>query len=111
MDAKNFLLMNSKYFPEDAIPFLRERLENMTEDQLFTLSTVQYKDPMMMLLCSFFGGTLGIDRFLIGDTGLGIGKLLTGGGCGIWAIVDLFLIQEATRRKNLEKLETFLSSM
>lgn len=38
---------------------------------------------------------------MIGDTGMGIGKLLTCGGFGIWAIVDWFLIMGATREKNM----------
>ena len=41
-------------------------------------------------------GYLGIDRFLIGDTGLGIAKLLTCGGLGVWTIIDWFLIMGAT---------------
>jgi TM2 domain-containing membrane protein YozV len=54
-------------------------------------------------LISIFAGAYGIDRFYIGDTGMGVGKLLTCGGVGIWAIVDWFLIQGATKQKNLEK--------
>jgi TM2 domain-containing membrane protein YozV len=65
---------------------------------------VQFKDPTTALLISIFAGAYGIDRFYIGDTGMGVGKLLTCGGVGIWAIVDWFLIQGATKQKNLEKL-------
>lgn len=43
-------------------------------------------------LLSWFFGTLGIDRFYLGHVGLGVGKLLTFGGCGIWAFVDLVLV-------------------
>jgi TM2 domain-containing membrane protein YozV len=49
------------------------------------------KSYVTALLLSFFLGVLGIDRFYTGHIGLGIGKLLTGGGCGIWALVDLIL--------------------
>jgi TM2 domain-containing membrane protein YozV len=44
------------------------------------------------LLLSVFLGSLGIDRFYMGYIGLGILKLLTVGGCGIWAIIDIILI-------------------
>jgi TM2 domain-containing membrane protein YozV len=50
------------------------------------------------ILLSFFLGYLGVDRFYLGHVGLGIVKLLTLGGCLIWAIIDFILI--ATRKVN-----------
>lgn len=44
------------------------------------------------MVLSFFLGGLGVDRFYLGYTGIGIGKLLTLGGCGIWALIDFILI-------------------
>ncbi len=43
------------------------------------------------LLCWFLGG-LGIHRFYLGYSAIGIIQLLTFGGCGIWALVDLIMI-------------------
>ena len=56
------------------------------------------KSYITAVLLSFFLGALGIDRFYTGQIGLGVGKLLTAGGCGIWALVDLILY--ATHKVN-----------
>lgn len=56
------------------------------------------KQFVTALILSILLGSLGIDRFYTGHVGLGVGKLLTLGGCGIWAIVDIILY--ATRKVN-----------
>lgn len=47
---------------------------------------------MLALLMSIFFGSLGVDRFIMGHVGLGILKLITGGGFGVWWLIDVILI-------------------
>jgi len=52
---------------------------------------MKQKSWIVALLLSIFPGYLGIDRFYLGYTGTGILKLITGGGLGIWWLIDLCL--------------------
>lgn len=56
---------------------------------------------VLALLMSLFFGTLGVDRFIMGHVGLGILKLITGGGFGIWWLVDVILIATKYHFKNI----------
>ncbi|MDP3462333.1 MAG: TM2 domain-containing protein [Bacteroidales bacterium] len=111
MDAQKvdmFIMSNGKFFEGHQMNMIRERLVALDDSKWVMLSTAQFKDPTTVLIISILAGSLGIDRFMIGDTGLGVGKLLTCGGLGIWAIIDWFMIQQATREKNMQKLQQFL---
>ena len=54
-------------------------------------NAVSEKSFMVLVLLSLFGGGLGLDRFYAGHIGLGVVKLLTLGGCFVWALIDLII--------------------
>ncbi len=60
---------------------LKNRVDEMSE-----------KSQLVAFLLCFFVGVLGVHRFYLGYVGIGIIQLLTLGGCGIWALIDLILI-------------------
>lgn len=103
-----YIMTNQKYFPAEKIIYLKEKLKGMDESKFALLSATELKDPTTLLLISLFLGSLGIDRFMIGDTGIGILKLLTGGLCGIMTIVDWFSIQKKTKEVNFNKIMSLI---
>jgi len=102
--ADMYFMTNQKYFPTDKLYAVKERLDTMTDDQIQRLMYLQLKDPITYLLVSIFIGELGIDRFLLGDIGMGILKLLTAGLCGILWIYDMVTIQDKVKNMNFEEL-------
>jgi TM2 domain-containing membrane protein YozV len=56
---------------------------------------------ILTLVMSILFGSLGVDRFMMGQIGLGILKLLTLGGFGIWWLVDIILIATRYQFKNV----------
>ena len=103
-----FMMANSKFFDAGQAFAIRERLLQVDDSRWGAIQTIQFKDPTTLLIVSLLGGGLGIDRFMLGDTGLGIAKLLTCGGLWIWTIVDWFTIQGAAREKNMSLIQPHL---
>ncbi len=90
-------MTNAKYFPEEQIPFLKQKLLDASDDKLTLVQCTEFKDPTTILIISILIGGLGIDRFMLGDTGMGVLKLLTCGLCGILTIIDWFTVTKRTK--------------
>lgn len=103
-----FIMIHGSKFPPEFILELRDSLERADDRQTPLIMAYPYKSPALALILSIFLGEFGIDRFYVGDVFLGVLKLITGGGCGVWWLVDLFLIMGVARRKNYEKIQQIL---
>ena len=99
-----FVLTNANKFPEFAQIQIREKLEAMSDDKSNQLIAIPWKDPMVTFLFAFFLGAFGGDRFYLGETGLGVLKLLTCGGAGLWSFIDLFTAFGRAKTYNLNML-------
>ncbi len=103
-----YIMGNQKYFPAEKVMYLKEKLSTADESKFALLSTIEFKDPTTILIISLFLGTFGIDRFMVGDTGMGILKLLTAGCCGILTIIDWFTISKKAKEVNFNKIMQIL---
>lgn len=103
-----FIMTKGKYFPEAEIYLIKEKLLAASDSSFTMANALSYKDPMIMIVISILGGYFGIDRFILGEVGLGILKLITGGACGIWYLIDLFLIMNKTKEYNFRQMMNIL---
>jgi TM2 domain-containing membrane protein YozV len=79
--------------------------------EFITRFSGQARNPTIVFGCSVFLGYFGVDRFLLGQALLGIIKLLTAGGLGIWAVIDLFLVGGTARQKNIDLARQIQSTL
>ena len=120
----SFLSANTGSFPSEQLPSLRQRLSQLDDSQANqVIAAANIKNPTTALILSIFLGGFGVDRFYIGNTGLGIGKLLTTvllaiitlglslSVTWIWVVVDWFLIINATKKANLVAINNTLATM
>ncbi len=101
-----FLIVNADKFPDMAQLHIREKLLSLDDSKESSLVVSSWKSPMATLLFAILIGTLGVDRFYLGQVGLGVIKLLTCGGAGIWAIIDMFTALGRAKEYNLNLLMT-----
>lgn len=93
MDIKQMLASLPEIQIEE-LQYLQEMIRDMDEQQqqqfylLYQGRRKQQQHLLLMTLAGFLG-VAGIQRFVIGETGMGIVYLLTVGFCGIGTIVDL----------------------
>ncbi|MBQ2441122.1 MAG: TM2 domain-containing protein [Paludibacteraceae bacterium] len=99
-----FLMINGKNFPEIMQQQIRNKLASLDESKASMVLGTEWKSPTIGFLLAFFLGSLGVDRFWLGQTGLGILKLVTCGGAGLWSLIDLFTVFGRTKNFNLQKL-------
>ena len=62
---------------------------------------VQKLNWVVTLIMSILFGFLGVDRFMMGHFFLGILKLITFGGFGVWWLVDIILIASKFNYRNV----------
>ena len=100
-----FFMSNAKFFAPESIPGLKLQVEKLSDDKFILLQTAGLKDPTTILLVAILAGSLGIDRFMLGQVGLGILKIVTLAGFGIWGLVDMFTAQSRAREYNMQEIQ------
>ena len=106
------MLQYKDAIPDEQVLNFKNLLQSAPDDVYDNLLCVPKKSTTTTLLLSIFLGGLGADRFYLGDTGLGICKLLFGWlTFGIWPLVDIFCSYKKAKRKNFVRLTNALAGV
>ena len=123
--SEQYFFSQLQNFPAGQLPQIRENLKGLTPEQEDRILQAEIKSSTHALILSVGAGYVGADRFYNGDTGLGVGKAVVFGlgvlfmvipllnifiglplllASSIWSLIDWFLIQNAVKTKNAQRL-------
>jgi serine/threonine protein kinase len=96
-----FFIRNNGYFQPHLMQLMKDDMMALEDTVFQRVTRHPYKNPGSMFWAAFPGGIFGIDRFMLGETGLGVLKLLFGWlSYGIWMIIDAITIKKRTQKYN-----------
>lgn len=97
--------------PSKRIPTFREALQDADDGCYHMLVAARTYNVTVTVLLSIFLGTLGIDRFYLGDKGRGVGKLLlTLLATGLMIGSGISVVMTAINHPNAEVIDGFMAS-
>lgn len=105
-EHKSVLFPNKRYSEEK----LEEILMAVPDEYEGIMRSMPFRNPSTVQIISIFVGSLGVDRFYLGDVKSGILKYFTFGGFGIWWIMDILSAKERCRAYNCQKIVEAIST-
>ncbi|MGM9787633.1 MAG: TM2 domain-containing protein [Candidatus Cryptobacteroides sp.] len=95
-----FMLKNGDCFDLVAAQEVQKRLTELDDDKATVILSLSLQKPTVILIIAIL---LGWDRFFLDDIGLGVVKVITCYGCGIWWLIDIFSAKKRTYEYNYKK--------
>ena len=101
-----YMLNHGECFDMRVVPTIQKKLAEVDESKAAPLLAMHLQNPTIMLIVAI---VLGWERFFLDDIVLGVLKLLTLNGLGIWWLIDLFSVQRRTHEYNYKLFyETYM---
>lgn len=87
---------------------LQKKIATIDDEKATIIASLELKNPTVFILADLFGGYFGLHQFMLGNTGMAVFELLTGGGCGIMWLIDLFSIKQKVQKLNSQLILPYL---
>ncbi|MCQ2153407.1 MAG: TM2 domain-containing protein [Bacteroidales bacterium] len=95
-----FIMKNGEYFDPYQLPQVQQALDEVDDTKGAIILGQRYQSPTIMLIIAIF---LGWERFFLDDIGMGVLKVVTCYGLGIWWLIDIFTAMKRTTAYNFKK--------
>jgi TM2 domain-containing membrane protein YozV len=95
-----FIGLNNEMFNPQDLMAIKQKMEQMDDSKFFLIQGIEFQKPSTIFLLALL---LGIERFWLDDTGMGILKLLTVFGCGLWWLIDIFSAKARAKKYNFKR--------
>ncbi|MBQ2522392.1 MAG: TM2 domain-containing protein [Bacteroidales bacterium] len=95
-----FMLKNGECFDMMTVQDVQNKLAEIDDAKAAPMISLNLQKPTLMLIIAIL---LGWERFFLDDIGLGVVKVITCYGCGIWWLIDIFSAQKRTYAYNYKK--------
>ncbi|MDR2424066.1 MAG: TM2 domain-containing protein [Prevotellaceae bacterium] len=99
-----WLAVNAENFAPEMLPVVKKTLEQIDDSQLMYLQNASFQKPSTIFLIAIF---LGWERFFMDDIALGVIKVLTCFGCGIWWLIDIISAKKRAQKFNFKQFQKF----
>ena len=98
-------MQNGKCFEPFQVPLIQQKLEKIDDSKAGVILGLNLQNPTVILIIAIL---LGWDRFFLDEIGLGVLKVLTCYGVGVWWLIDIFSAKKRTYDYNYKKLNEAL---
>ena len=95
-----FIGLNHENFNPQDLMIIKQKLEQLDDSKFFLIQGTTFEKPTVILLIAIL---LGWERFWLDDIGLGVLKIITAYGCGIWWLIDIFSAKDRAKRYNFRR--------
>ncbi|MDR0971646.1 MAG: TM2 domain-containing protein [Bacteroidales bacterium] len=100
-DNVNFWMLDkSPYFPIEDLERIKQVVEKIPDSSAYILQAFWFRHPVLIFIIALF---FGIERLFLEDYLLGVLKIITCYGLGIWWFIDLFTAMKRAKRFNYRK--------
>ena len=100
-----FMMKNGECFDPMVAQEVQRQLSEADDSKAAYFMSLSLQNPTLILILAIFTGW---ERFFLGDVAMGILKLITCYGCGIWWIIDIFSAKSRTLAYNYQKFQQTL---